>query len=124
MNNAFTRFGKSFVSLLVVGGVMTAGLFAGITAVARVTLPHAVTVGNTTLPSGYYTISSVDMASGDDVFIIRADKGNAVATLQAQKVILSTEAEKTQITVSKDGETWSLDKMVIEGTDVSYQFTK
>lgn len=124
MKNAFTRFGKSFVSLLVVGGVMTAGLFAATTAVATVTLPHAVTVGNTTLPSGQYTISAVDMASGDDVFIIRADKGNAVATLQAQKVILSTQAEKTQITVSKDGETWSLDKMVIEGADVSYQFTR
>ncbi len=124
MKNAFTRFGKSFVSLLVVGGVMTAGLFAGTTAVATVTLPHAVTVGNTTLPSGHYTISSVDMASGDDVFIIRADKGNAVAALQAQKVTLPTQAEKTQITVSKDGATWSLDKMVIEGADVSYQFTK
>ena len=63
------------------------------------------------------------MASGDDVLIIRSDKGTTIA-LPAQKVALPSSADKTQVVMSKDGDTWSLDKMVIEGAEVSYQFTK
>ncbi len=124
MKNAFARFGKTLGSLVVVGGLMTCGLFAGTTALVTVNLPHAVTVGSTTLPSGHYTISAVDMASGDDVLILRADKGNTTVTLQAQKSTLASNSDKTQVFVTRDGDTWNLDKMVIEGTDVSYQFAK
>ena len=64
------------------------------------------------------------MASGDDLFIIRSDKGNTAITIQAQKVMLPTHSEKTQVTMSKDGANWTLDTLVVEGTDVSFQFTK
>ena len=124
MKNTFARFGKSFGSLLVVGGLLACGLFAGTTALVTVNLPHAVTVGNATLPSGQYTISAVDMASGDDLFIIRSGKGNTAITIQAQKVMLPTHSEKTQVTMSKDGANWTLDTLVVGGTDVSFQFTK
>lgn len=124
MKNTIARFGKSFGSLLAVGSLLACGLFAGTTALVTVNLPHAVTIGNATLPSGQYTISAVDMASGDDLFIIRSDKGNTAITLQAQKVMLAGHSDKTQVTMSKDGDNWNLDSLVVAGTDFSYQFTK
>ena len=124
MNNAIARFGRTCVSMLVGGGIAASALLAGNTALVTVTLPHAVTVGAATLPSGQYTISSVDMASGDDILVIRSEKGNVVATLQAQKTYLNNRAEKSQVVLSRDGDTWNLDKLFVEGDGISYQFVK
>lgn len=124
MKNTVNRFGRTIASLLVGGSLMACALVAGTTSLVTVNLPHAVTVGTTTLPSGQYTISAMDMASGDDLFVIRSEKGTAVATVQAQKVILSTHVDKTQVVLSKDGDIWSIEQLQIEGDGVSYQFSK
>ncbi len=123
MNNTIARFGRK-VFALISGAVLMAGAVAASNGTqVSVTLPHSVTVGSTTLPSGDYTITTIDMA-GEDIFVIRAENGSAVATLQAQKVILATRAEKSGVSLSKDGDTWSIDKLVVEGDGVEYHFSK
>jgi hypothetical protein len=124
MNNAIARFGKTVVSMLVGGGILAGGLLAANRDLVTVSLPHAVTVGNATLPEGEYTIASLSMNGSDDMFVIRAEKGNAVAMLQGQKVLLPGQSDKTQVVLSKDGDNWSIDKLVIAGDGVSYQFAK
>jgi hypothetical protein len=79
-----------------------------------------VTVGNTTLPSGSYTISNLDMADGE-YFVIRSANSAAVATIQAMKITANTN-DKTQIQFSQDGDTWRFDKMFVEGDGTGYQF--
>ncbi|MDP9170193.1 MAG: hypothetical protein M3N54_06225 [Acidobacteriota bacterium] len=115
------RAGYTCVSMLIAGGLVAAGLFAGqSTAPVSVTLPHAVTVGNTVLPSGEYTISSIDMANGDEYFVIRSAHSPTV-TLQAQKLAAGDDLA-TQVVFSKDGETWHFDKMFIQGTTKGSSF--
>lgn len=120
MKNAFLRAGYTCVSMLVAGGLMTAGLFAGQAKPVVVNLPHSVTVGNTVLPSGEYTISSLDMANGNEYFVVRS-AGSATVTLQAQK-LSANDNLATQVVLTKDGDTWRFDKMFIQGQDEGFQF--
>jgi hypothetical protein len=85
-----------------------------------VTLPYAVTVGSTTLPSGQYTISSVDMAGGNDLFVMRSPNSPAVSLL-AQRID-GQDQNGTQVMLARDGDTWRLDKLFIQGDDTGYQF--
>lgn len=124
MNNAIARFGKTCVSMLVGSGLVAASLFAAPQNLVTVNLPHDVTVGSVTLPTGEYTISSINRVGADDMFVIRSEKGDAVATVSAQKVLLGTQSGKTQVVLSRDGATWNFDTLVIEGDGVSYQFAK
>ncbi|MEP6715937.1 MAG: hypothetical protein ABJC09_10200 [Terriglobia bacterium] len=120
MKNAFLRAGYTCVSMLIVGGLTTSGLFAGQTNPVVVTLPHAVTVGSTVLPSGEYTISSLDFSRGDGYFVIRSANSPAI-TLQAQKVT-ANENLATQVVFTRDGDTWHFDKLFIEGNKDGFQF--
>jgi hypothetical protein len=121
MNNAFVRFGMKCVSgVVVTGALLVSSLMAATPNRIMVTLPHAVTVGNTTLPSGSYTISNLDMADGE-YFVIRSANSAAVATIQAMKITANT-SDKTQIQFSQDGDTWRFDKMFVEGDGTGYQF--
>ncbi|MCU1330806.1 MAG: hypothetical protein JWN34_6176 [Bryobacterales bacterium] len=125
MNNAILRFGKTCVSMLVSGGLLAGGLFAAPNNnIVTVTLPHAVTVGSTTLPVGEYTVSSVNIGNTRDLFVIRGESGSTLATLHAQRVLLSNQSDKTQVVLSKDGDNWNFDKLVIQGDGVSYLFAK
>jgi hypothetical protein len=99
---------------------MAAALLAGNVNEIGVTLPHAVTVGSTTLPSGHYTLSSFEMGS-EEYFVVRSDRGSAVATLQAQ-TIDGDGAAQTKVVFSKDGEVWHFDKLELAGDGASYQF--
>jgi len=110
--------------MLIGSGIAASALLAGNTNLVTVTLPYAVTVGTATLPSGNYTISSVDMNAGEDILVIRSEKGDVVATLQAQKTYMNNRSEKSQVVLSRDGNTWNLDKLFVEGDGVSYQFVK
>jgi hypothetical protein len=118
MKNAFSRIGQTCVF----GVLMAGAMFAGSVNRVTVTLPHAVTVGATTLPSGEYTLSAIDMGDGNEYFVIRSGNTPAI-TLPAQKIDASEAAGKTQVTLQKDGDLWHLDKVFVHGSDNSgYQF--
>lgn len=119
MKNAFMRFGLTCVF----GGVLGAtALFAAQVNRVTVTLPHAVTVGSTTLPTGEYTISSFEMSDGDGYFIIRGDHTPTV-TIQAQKIDVDAEgAKQTEVVFSQDGSGWHFEKMFLKDDSTGYQF--
>ena len=119
MNNAFSRIGQTCARLGLIGGLMAGGMFAASHEVT-VNVPHAITVGSTTLPSGEYTISNLNMPNGDEYFLVRDVNGHA-ATLQAQRID-SDDQSKSQVVFSKDGDTWHFDKMFVQGDDAGYQF--
>jgi hypothetical protein len=127
MKNAFSRMGQTCASTILKGaiaGVLATGaLFAASTSPVKVTLPEAVTVGSTTLPSGEYTISSVDLSDGSSWFVVRSDRGQAITTLQAQRISPRAADDKTQLTLEKDGNAWHFDKLFIRGDESGYQFT-
>lgn len=112
MKNAFSRIGQTCVF----GVLMAGAMFAGSVERVTVTLPHAVTVGATTLPSGEYTLSAIEMGDGNDYFVIRSGNGPAV-TLPAQKIDAAEIADKSQFTLQKDGDLWRLDKLFVHGND-------
>lgn len=123
MNNAFLRFGRTCVSGLAAvvfgGAVIASGLLASEPSRIQVTLPHAVTVGSTTLPSGKYTLSNLDMADGE-YFVVRGE-GTPIVTLQAMRVE-PDQSDKTQVIFSQDGDKWHFEKLFIQGDGVGYQF--
>lgn len=98
---------------------MAGALLAGNVNEISVTLPHAVAIGSTTLPSGHYTLSSFEMGS-EEYFIVRTDRGAAVATLQAQQI--DGDSAQTKVVFSKDGDVWHFDKLELAGDAASYQF--
>ena len=120
MKNAFSRIGRTCAHLAVAGGLVAGAMFAGAVNEVSVTLPHAVTVGSTTLPSGQYTILSVDMSDGDEYFVVRSANGPVVAGLQAQRTDPAGRSG-TQVVLSKDGDTWHFDKMFVD-SGAGYQF--
>jgi len=118
MKNAFSRIGQTCVF----GVLMAGAMFAASVDRVTVTLPHAVTVGATTLPSGDYTLSAIDMGDGTEYFVMRSEHGTAV-TLPAYRIDAAEAAGKTQVTLQKDGDLWRLDKLFVHGDDNSgYQF--
>jgi hypothetical protein len=122
MKNAFVRFGRTCVSVVAVSGLAAVALLAGQVSRVTVTLPHAVTVGSTTLPSGEYTISSVDMSDRDEYFIVRGDHTPTV-TLTAHKIDSAPDLSgKTAVVFSQDGDQWHFDKLFVKGDDTGYQF--
>ena len=121
MKNAFLRMGRTCAFLTIIGGLMAGALSARSGEIVTLNLPHAVTVGSITLPIGEYTISTLDMADGEPVFIVRCGKGQAV-TLQAQRVESVTPAEKTEVLFSAEGNTWHFDKLLIGGESEGYEF--
>jgi hypothetical protein len=121
MKNAFARFGRICVSVVVGTGLAAVGLMAGSVNRVTVTLPHPVTVGSTTLPQGTYSISSLDMSDGSEYFIVRGDHTPSV-TLQAQKIDADDQSDKTQVILTQDGSEWRFDKLFVEGVGTGYQF--
>jgi hypothetical protein len=113
---------KLFSRIAISGILAAAAMFAANINELKVTLPHAVTVGSTTLPSGTYTISPVEMSNGDEFFVVRGEKMSPV-TLPAQRID-GAAAAKTQLTFSESGDTWRFGKLSIEGDTTSYEFQK
>jgi hypothetical protein len=101
---------------------MACALFAASPNTVTVTLPHAVTVGSTTLPSGQYTISGMEMSDGNEYFTVRG-ANTAAVTLQAQRID-AADGGKTQVVFSKDGESWHFGKLFLEGGGTAYEFVK
>jgi len=119
MKNAFSRIGRTCARVAMAGGLMVGVMLAGEVNPVTVTLPHAVTVGSTTLPSGEYTISSVDMADGE-LFVVRSANGATVSLLSEK--IEAPDQDKTKVVFTKDGDNWHFDKLFIQGDETGYQF--
>jgi hypothetical protein len=117
MKNAFSRIGQTCAFGVLMAGAMLAGSIDPVT----VTLPHAVTVGSTTLPEGQYTLSAIDMNDGNEYFVMRSAHGPAIA-LSAQRIDGQDKASKTQVTLEKDGDSWRLGKLFIQGNNNGFQF--
>jgi len=117
MKNAFSRIGQTCVFGVLMAGAMLAGSIDRVT----ITLPQAVTVGSTMLPSGEYTLSPVDMGDGNEYFVIRSEHGAAIS-LTARKIDAEETDGKAQVTLQKDGDSWHLDKLFVPGSSVGYQF--
>jgi hypothetical protein len=96
---------------------MAGAMFAGQMNEVSVTLPHAVTVGSTTLPVGHYTITDLEMG-GQEFFIVRGDHTPTV-TLASERIV--GDADKTEVVLSRDGDQWRFDKLTVDGA--TYQFT-
>ena len=102
---------------------MAGALLAGNVNEISVTIPHTVEVGSTTLPSGHYTLSSFEMGA-EEYFVLRTDRGAAVATLQAQPIDNDSDGKQTKLVFSKDGDVWHFDKLELAGVGASFQFIK
>jgi hypothetical protein len=113
---------KLFSRIAISGILAAAAMFAAQINDLRVTLPHPVTVGSTTLPVGSYTITPVEMSNGDEFFVVRGEKTSPV-TLPAQRIDGAASA-KTQLTFSEDGNTWRFDRLSIAGDSTAYEFSK
>ena len=104
---------------MVGGAVLMAGaMFAGQINEVKVTLPHPVTVGTITLPVGQYTISNFEMG-GEEMFIVRGDH-TPVVTLTSSRA--EGDSDKTELTLSKDGDQWHFDKLTVAGESQAFQF--
>lgn len=101
---------------------MAGAMFAASANNIVVSLPHAVEVGATTLPSGQYTITPVQMTDGNQYFVVRGEKTPTV-TLQAQRIDAANDAQ-TRIVFSKDGDTWHFGKLFVDGDSSAYEFVK
>jgi len=106
--------------MMIAGGLMAGVMLAGAVNQVSVTLPHSVVVGSTTLPSGQYTISSLNMGDGEEYFVVRGN--GAAVTLPAQKIDADPSADSTHILFSQEGSDWRFDKMYIKGLDTGFQF--
>jgi hypothetical protein len=124
MKNAFSRMGRTCAFLAIAGGLVAGSLMAGASEIVKLTLPHAVTVGSVTLPTGQYTISGLDMADGDQLLVVRSQNGHQVVTLQGLKSVETQPANKTEVQFTTDGDAWHFDKILIKGETDSFEFYK
>jgi hypothetical protein len=114
MNSLFSRIAIS-------GIIAASAMFAANINDLKVTLPHAVTVGSTTLPSGSYTISPMEMADGAEYFVVRGN--NMAPVVLATQKVEGEAAAKTQVTFAESGDTWRFSTLSIEGENTAYEFT-
>jgi hypothetical protein len=114
---------KNVFSAILAGGIFAAGvMFAAPLSDVTVTVPHAVTVGSTTLPSGTYTMSPMETSDGTDYFVLRGEE-TAPLVLPVQKVERSA-APRTSVSFSEDGDTWKFEQLSLQGETTAYSFEK
>ena len=113
MKNAFSRIGYTCASILFAGGLMNAVTPANAEMhdLAFVTLSQRTEVGSTTLPSGKYTISSLN----SDIFVLRSENGEEHAVVMGRRVETNDESPNTDVVLKNDGEGFRLDQLRIEG---------
>jgi hypothetical protein len=111
----------NFLSRIAIGGLLAAGsIFAAQINDLKVTLPHDVTVGSVTLPSGTYTISPMEVGDGTEYFVVRGSKtGPVVLPVQRTE---GDVAAKTAVTLTENGSQWHFDKLSIQGESSGYEF--
>src|SRR5580704_9525291 len=109
----------NFLSRIAIGCILAAGAMFAAQPNLTITLPHAVTVGSTTLPSGTYTLSPMEMGDGAEYFVVRGSKTGPVV-LQTQKTEGET-ATKTAVTLTEEGDTWKFGSLFIESAETGYE---
>jgi len=113
MNKLFTRI---MTTGIVAAGAVLAAPVSDIT----ITLPYAVTAGSTVLPGGTYTFSPMETKDGSEYFVVRGGNIEPMI-LPTQKSEDKTEATKSEVTLTKDGDTWHLGKLSIKGEKTAYE---
>jgi hypothetical protein len=63
-------------------------------------------------------ISSFEMA-GEDLFVVR---GEHTAPVTLRGVRVDSDSDKTEVTLSKDGDTWHLQKLTVAGEGEAFEF--
>ena len=117
MKNAFSRFGYTCAAAAVLAGIAGAQTMNRIT----VNLPEDVVAGGTTLPAGPYMITDLEPASGNHIFVFRGENGKPVF-IQAETIDQASEQAKTALVLSKTGSEVRLDKLLIEGSSLGFEF--
>ncbi len=120
MKNAISGFGYTCVTaalLCAATGITSAATMNRVT----VNLPEDTIAGSSTLTAGTYTITDLEPAGGVHVFVFRGENGKLV-TLQAGTIEQSSEPSKTSLVLSKKGSEVRLDKLLIEGSSLGYEF--
>ena len=88
----------------------------------NITLPDRVSVGNTALGSGQYTITEYPQGSVS-TFVFREGNGNIAAVVQGQRTASRPDGSRTEVVLSPDDEgILHPDKMFVEGGTTGYQF--
>lgn len=120
MKNAISRFGYTCVATAVfctAAGVMSAQTMNSVT----VNLPEDTIAGSNILAAGTYTITDLESASGNHVFVFRGESGKPV-TLQAATIEQISEPSKSSVVLSRQGAEVRLDKLLIQGSSLGYEF--
>jgi hypothetical protein len=118
--NTLKNIGTKLAAAVVATGLIAGAAF-GAGSVVTVNLPEAVSVGNTTLASGQYTITEFSVASGRSLFVFRSDKGET-ASIMGSRTADAPDAQKTAVVFSNEGGTLRADKLFIEGEQTGIQF--
>jgi hypothetical protein len=117
MKNAFSRFGYTCAAAAVVAGLAGAQTMNRIT----VNLPEDIIAGGTTLPAGPYTITDLQPASGNHIFVFRGADRKPLF-IQGATMDQGAEQSKTAVVLSKTGSELRLNKLLIEGSSLGFEF--
>jgi len=121
MKNAISRFGYTCAAAALLCAA-TGITFAGTMNRVTVNLPEDTIAGSSTLAAGAYTITDLEPAGGVHVFVFRSENGKQV-TLQVGATEQSSEPSKTSVLVlSRNGAQVRLNKLLIEGSSLGYEF--
>ncbi len=91
----------------------------------KVTLPYPVMIGSTQAPAGEYAIQVLSDAASGPLMLFSSRNGFAVEAF-ATAIPLNGRAisSKTEIVLKRQGDTRELDKILVEGRDIGYEFLK
>lgn len=120
MKNAISRFGYTCAAaalFYIAGGVMSAETMNRVT----VNLPEDTIAGSNILAAGAYTITDVEPAPGVHVFVFQGENNKPVM-IQAEPVEQSSEPSKSSLMLTRKGSEVRLDKLLIEGSSLGYEF--
>ncbi len=89
--------------------------------VLTVNLPNSTMVGSTNLPAGAYTVREIQ-ANGNSAILQFSDVNGARATVFAQEI--PSDATRSTVTLTSDGERLQLDKIFVAERDYGFQVAK
>jgi hypothetical protein len=95
---------------------------AAVFPVLTVTLPHAAVVGGVSLPAGKYSVLDVQDHGTVSVFEFVSDSGHNASVLVDQIAVPGNQpAQKTEVVIINDGDSFQVDKIWLSGVEHGYQ---
>src|SRR5882757_6336390 len=95
---------------------------AAVYPVLTVTLPHAAVVGGVTLPAGKYSVLDVQDHGTISVFEFVSDSGHNASVLVDQIAVPGDQpAQKTEVVLINEGDSFQVDKIWLSGVEHGYQ---